>query len=79
MGKTYEVWCGRRLVALRNTRRPAWEAAYEFLRSEGCKADEIVRLSGGAVAWRGTIYRAIAVGSNDSAPEHVRGWSEALS
>ena len=76
MGKTYEVWRGRRLVGLQNTRRPAWEAAYEFLRSEGCKADEIVKVSGGAVAWRGTIYRARAVGSNDSAPEHVRGWVE---
>jgi hypothetical protein len=78
MGKTYEVWCGRRLVALRNTRRPAREAAYEYLCSEGCKEDEILRLSGGAVAWRGTIYRAIAVGSNDSAPELVRGWVERL-
>ena len=76
MGTTYEVWCGRQLVALRNTRGRAWEAASAFLHSEGCHDDEIVRVSKSAVAWRGTIYRAVAVGSEDSSPEKVGAWVE---
>jgi hypothetical protein len=76
MGTTYEVWCGRQLVALRNTRGAARDAISAFLRSEGCHDDELVTLGGSAVTWRGTIYRAVAVGSEASAPEKVRGWVE---
>jgi hypothetical protein len=78
MGTSYEVWCGRQLVALRNTSGTAWDAAFAFLHSEGCRDDEIVRLSKSSLTWRGTIYRAVVVGSEDSSPENVSGWVEAF-
>lgn len=76
MGTSYEIWCGRQLVAFRSTSGPAWEAALAFLVSEGCPGDEIVRLGKESVTWCGTIYRAVAVGSEDSSPENVRTWVE---
>jgi len=76
MGTTYEVWCGRQLVALRNTSGKAGEAALAFLVSEGCRDDEIGRLDEDSVTWRGTIYRGVVLGSEDSSRENVRGWAE---
>lgn len=63
MGTTYEIWRGRRLVALQNT-VSAREAVLGYLRSLGCSADEIVRVGVDAAAWRGAVYRAVALGSD---------------
>jgi len=76
METTYEVWCGRRLVAIRNASGEASEAILAFLSSQGCREDEIVRVSENALIWDGTIYRGIVVGSEESSPERVRGWLE---
>ena len=78
MGTTYEIWRGRKLVAFRNTEGRASEAVIGYLVSAGCREDEIVRRSKDSVTLRGTIYRAVTLGSDDSSPENVRGWAERL-
>jgi hypothetical protein len=45
MGTTYEIWCGGRLVSIRNTHSSRREAVTEYLRSLGGGVDEIVRHS----------------------------------
>lgn len=62
MGTTYEIWRDRRLVALRNT-ASAREAVLGYLRTLGCSADEIVKVGADAAAWRGAVYRAVALGN----------------
>jgi hypothetical protein len=53
----YEVRSGRRAVSVQKA-DSAQEAIIEYLRSIGCRADEIVRLGANQVAWRGMIYKA---------------------
>jgi hypothetical protein len=54
---TYEVRHSGRIVSTRNA-PSAREAAMDYVRSLGCKRDEITSLAGDAVAWRGAVYRA---------------------
>jgi hypothetical protein len=53
----YNVISGRRVVATRNG-FSAREVALEYVRSLGCKRDEIIYYGADGVAWRGAIYRA---------------------
>jgi hypothetical protein len=63
MAKTsYEVRTGKRLIAFQNT-NTALEAVIEYLRSVGCRDDEVTRVAVNAVTWRGAVYRAIPLGS----------------
>lgn len=53
----YHVIAGRRVIATR--RGPsAREVALDYLRSMGCKRDEIVYYGTDGVSWRGAVYRA---------------------
>lgn len=54
---TYEVRHSGRVVSTRQA-TSAREAALDYVRSLGCKRDEITSLAGDAVAWRGAVYRA---------------------
>jgi hypothetical protein len=54
---TYEVRLAGRVVSTRHA-TSAREAALDYVRSLGCKRDEITSLAGDAVAWRGAVYRA---------------------
>ena len=74
MGTTYEIWCGGRLVAFRNTKAPGRKAVVEHLRSVGCRDDEMVRV-GREVRWQGAVYRAVRLGSLESSPAAVVGWA----
>ena len=53
----FHVISGRRVVATR-TGPSAREAALDYLRSLGCKRDEIVYYGSDGVSWRGAVYRA---------------------
>jgi hypothetical protein len=59
---SYEVLSGRRAVSLQKAATPQ-EAVIEYLRSMGCRADEIVRLGTNTVAWRGSVYKAVPAGT----------------
>src|SRR6188472_1804095 len=53
----FHVMSGRRVVATR-TGPSAREVALEYVRSMGCKRDEIVYYGHDGVSWRGAVYRA---------------------
>jgi hypothetical protein len=55
---SYEVRSGRRAVSLQ-VAETAQEAVIEYLRSQGCRSDELIRLGSNTVAWRGMIYKAV--------------------
>jgi hypothetical protein len=63
MRTSFEVRCGQRLISLQNA-HTAREAVIEYLRSLGCRDDEIVSVSANSVTWRGAVYRAIPLGSD---------------
>jgi hypothetical protein len=63
MRTSYEVRAGKRLVSLQ-TAHTAGEAVIEYLRSLGCREDEITRVATDAATWRGAVYRAIPLGSD---------------
>lgn len=57
MKLTYQVLSGKRIVALRDG-DTASEALLDYVRSLGCREDELARLGSDAIAWRGAIFRA---------------------
>lgn len=61
MRTSYEVRSGKRLVSLQ-TAHTAGEAAIEYLRSLGCREEEITRVGTDSVTWRGAVYRAVPLG-----------------
>jgi hypothetical protein len=63
MRTSYEVRSGRRLVSLQNA-YTAKEALIEYLRSMGCRDNEIMGVAADAVIWRGAVYRAVPLGSD---------------
>jgi hypothetical protein len=58
----FHVMSGRRVVATR-TGPSAREVALDYVRSMGCKRDEIIYYGLDGVSWRGAVYRAQQVGS----------------
>lgn len=65
MVNTYELRTGRRSVGLR-TAPSAQVALLDYVHSLGCRDDEIRRLGGSAVSWRGAIYEAVPVANESS-------------
>jgi hypothetical protein len=59
---SYEVRTGKRLVSFQHANTAA-EAVIEYLRSAGCRDNEVTRVAVDAVTWRGAVYRAIPLGS----------------
>ena len=58
--KSYEVRCGRRMIRLQRA-DTAREALIEYLRSMGCRDDEMSTLGANAISWQGAVYRALLV------------------
>ena len=54
---SYEVRSGGRLISLQEA-STAQEAVLQYVRSLGCRQDEIRRLAPDTVAWRGAVYSA---------------------
>jgi hypothetical protein len=63
MRTSYEVRSGKRLVSLQNA-NTAREAVIEYLRSMGCRDDEVTTTAADAATWRGAVYRALPLGSD---------------
>ena len=53
----FHVLSGRRIVATRSG-PCAREVALDYVRSMGCKRDEIIYYGVDGVSWRGAVYRA---------------------
>ncbi len=60
---SYEVRCGRRLIS-RQRASTAREAIIEYLRSLGCRDDEMSWLGADAISWNGAVYRAVVVSAD---------------
>ena len=54
---SYEVRSGGRLVSLQEA-STAQEAVLQYVRSLGCRQEEIRRVGPDTVAWRGAVYSA---------------------
>jgi hypothetical protein len=66
--QTYAIRCGDRLVTHVESHTPRY-AITDYLRSLGCTDEEIEPIGSDAVAWRGAVYTAEAVGQTaDAAP-----------
>lgn len=65
--RTYELRQGRRAIGLRGG-HTAQEALTDYVRSLGCREDEIARLGADALSWRGAVYRAVPVPPQDGDP-----------
>jgi hypothetical protein len=63
MLKNYEIHAGRRIVSIRSGSN-AQQTLIDYLRSLGCRNDEIVRLGIDAIAWRGARYSAVQVNAD---------------
>jgi hypothetical protein len=57
MTNQYEIRSGRRVVAVRSG-PTAQQALIDYVRSLGCRDDEIIRLGVDAISWRGARYSA---------------------
>jgi hypothetical protein len=69
--RKYEVRSGRQLVSIQKA-NTAKEAVIEYLRSMGCRDHEITTAAVDAVTWRGAVYRAVPLGSDDVSEHAVR-------
>ena len=64
---TYEIRSAGRPILLRDASTPQ-EAVIDYVRSLGCRDDEIRRIAADAVAWRGAIYSAVPTTSDEREP-----------
>jgi hypothetical protein len=56
----YEVHSGERLVASR-TASTAQAALFDYVRSLGCKDEEVMKLAPDTISWRGAVFKAVQV------------------
>ena len=61
MRTNYEIHCGRRLVS-HQAAHTAREAIREYLRSMGCREEEMSTYGPDTIRWNGAVYRAVAEG-----------------
>jgi hypothetical protein len=61
----WEIRCGRRSLSLQRA-STAREALIEYLRSMGCRDEDMSTLGTDAIGWNGAVYRAAAVPSSQS-------------
>jgi hypothetical protein len=54
----YEIRSGRRVLSRSSGSTPQ-EVLVDYLRSQGCSDDEMVRLGVDAVSWHGAVYTAV--------------------
>jgi hypothetical protein len=54
----YEIRCGDRVVAHAKSFTPR-HAVTDYLRSLGCRDEEIEPIGSDGVAWRGAVYTAV--------------------
>jgi hypothetical protein len=66
--QTYEIHCGARIVSRVNSFTPR-HAVTDYLRSLGCRDDDMEPIGSDAVAWRGALYTAVE--TTESTPGEV--------
>ena len=54
----YEIHCGTRMVSRVEAPTPRY-AVTDYLRSLGCREDELAPMGDDRVAWRGAVYTAV--------------------
>jgi hypothetical protein len=69
MRARYEVRSGKRVVALRDG-ETAGDALLDYVRSLGCREDELTRLGRDAISWRGAVFRATPLSSEEMEGRH---------
>jgi hypothetical protein len=62
---SYEVRSGGRLISLQEA-STAQEAVFQYVRSLGCRQDEIRRVAPDTVAWRGAVFSAALASTEPS-------------
>jgi len=65
MRTSYRLRSGNRQIGIRE----AWsahDAVFDYVRSLGCRDEEILRLGVDAVSWRGAVFRAVAAPTDDA-------------
>jgi hypothetical protein len=62
MSGTYQLRLGHRQIGLKEA-PTAHVAVLDYVRSLGCRDDEIVRLGEGSLSWRGAVFTAVPVSS----------------
>jgi len=62
---TYELRSGSRSIGTREASTPQ-QALLDYVRSLGCRDEEILRLGVDAVSWRGAVFRAVAAPTDDA-------------
>jgi hypothetical protein len=63
----YEVHSGDRLVASRTASTPQ-AALFDYVRSLGCRDEEVMKLAPDAISWRGAVFKAVGVSSELDEP-----------
>ena len=58
MRTSFEIHTGRRVVSTQICSTPQ-EALIEYLRSLGCRDEELVRAAPDAMSWHGAVYTAV--------------------
>lgn len=62
---TYEIRCGRRVVSHVESYTPR-HAITQYLRSLGCRDEEIEPMGSDVVGWRGAVYTAVETADTGS-------------
>jgi len=62
--RTYEIQCGARVVSRVKSFTPR-HAVTDYLRSLGCRDEEMEPLGDDAMAWRGAVYTAVETSPGD--------------
>ena len=65
---TYEIHCGGRVVSRVTSYTPR-HAVTDYLRSLGCRDDELEPMGEDAVAWRGAVYTGVVTSAPDATPQ----------
>ena len=64
--RTYEIHCGTRLVSHVQSHTPR-HAVTDYLRSLGCRDEELEPMGDHEVAWRGAVYTAVEAKEDEQA------------
>lgn len=62
MYSTYEVRSGDRLIGFRTASTPQ-AALFDYVRSLGCRDEEVMKIAPDTISWRGAVFRAVRVSS----------------
>ena len=62
MHHEYEVHSGDRVVGSRTASTPQ-AALFDYVRSLGCRDEDVMKLAPDSISWRGAVFTAVKVSS----------------